>query len=306
VAEDICIQAFGVKREMKTRLAGFLMAGMLACSVSFAAGGSLESARKLYDRTNYKEAISVLEPLASASPADANIHFWIGKSYFMLGQYKRAGEAFEKATQLDSSNSEYFDWLGKAYGRRAETSGPLTAPGYASKARQNFEAAVRLNPKNIEAVNDLFEYYKEAPGFLGGGLDKASELTGKIKAVDPVEYQWALAQIAVKRKEYKTAEEHFRQAMDLAPRQVGRILDLARFLSKQGRIQESDEILAKAEKVAPNEPRVVFERASNLIRAKKNLDTAKALLEKYMKLPLTPDDPSREEAQKLLKTVAGA
>ena len=50
------------------------------------------------------------------------------------------------------------------------------APGHASKAHRYFEKAVELDPKNLEAMNDLFEYYLEAPGFLGGGFDKAQAL----------------------------------------------------------------------------------------------------------------------------------
>ena len=79
----------------------------------------------------------------------------------------------EKAFNAQPSNADYALWLGRAYGRRAETSGPFTAPGFASKARQYFEKAARLNPRNLEALSDLFEYYLEAPGFLGGGMDKA-------------------------------------------------------------------------------------------------------------------------------------
>ena len=53
----------------------------------------------------------------------------------MLGEYKSASDAFEHALALDSSHSSYYHWLGRAYGRRAETSFPLTAVNYAAKAR---------------------------------------------------------------------------------------------------------------------------------------------------------------------------
>ena len=102
---------------------------------------------------------------------DAAVFDLIGKNYFMLADFKKASESYEKAVAADPSNSEYQHWLGRAYGRRAETSSPFTAPGLASKARQHFEKAVALNPRNQEAVSDLFEYYLEAPGFLGGGFD---------------------------------------------------------------------------------------------------------------------------------------
>lgn len=271
----------------------------LAASVVHAASADLDRARKAYAHTQYEQSLHALKPLASST--DAAVQELLGKNYFMLGDYKKAIEAFQHAIEVSPNTSVYHHWLGRTWGRRAETSNPLMAPSYASKARQAFEKAVELDPKNLEAVNDLFSYYLEAPGFLGGGLDKAAALASKISAVDAVEGHYALAQIAEKRKEWNKAEQHFRTAMDMAPRQVGRIVDLARFLSKQGRDQESEVLFAKAETIAPNQPRVLFERASAYVRAKKNLGTAKVLLERYLRSPLTPDDPPREEAERLLK-----
>jgi Flp pilus assembly protein TadD len=268
---------------------------------AWANAADIDRARKLYSRGEHRQVVELLAPVTG----DAAAYELTGKAQFVMGDFKKAVQAFERAVELKPNSSTYHHWLGKAWGRRAETSNPLLAPGYASKARQNFEQAVALDEKNIEAINDLFSYYLEAPGFLGGGLNKAAALSEKIKAIDRIEYHYAQAQIAEKRKEFKTAEMHFRRAYDLAPRQVGRIIDLARFLSKQGRHQESEAMFVQAEKVAPNEPRLLFERASNYIRAKQNLDEAKALLERYLKAPLTPDDPPRAEAQKLLKQ-AGA
>jgi tetratricopeptide (TPR) repeat protein len=266
-------------------------------SLAWASAADIERARKLFSRAEYREVIQVLASV-TGDPAAYEL---TGKAHFVMGDFKKAVEAFERAVRLQPNSSTYHHWLGKAWGRRAETSNMLMAPGYASKARQHFEKAVALDEKNVEAINDLFSYYLEAPGFLGGGLDKAAVLSQKIKAIDPVEYHYAQAQIAEKRKEFKTAEMHFRRAYDLAPRQVGRIIDLAQFLSKQGRHQESEAMFVQAEKVSPDTPRLLFERANNYIRSKQNLDEAKALLERYLKAPLTPDDPPRAEAERLLK-----
>jgi tetratricopeptide (TPR) repeat protein len=272
----------------------------------FAAGSAeLDRARQLFGRSQYKAAIQALAPVANSS--DAPTQELLGRSYFMLGEFKQAAEAFERATQINPNSSVYFHWLGKAQGRRAETSSPITAPAYASKARAAFEKAVELDSKNIEAINDLFSYYLEAPGFLGGGLSKAADLAKRIQAIDPIEYHYAMAQIADKRKDYNAAESHFRRAFEMAPRQVGRIVDLARYLSNHGKPQESDALFAQAEKIAPNEPRVMFEKASHLVRNKKNLPEAKELLQKYLRSPITADDPPRSEAERLLKQAsAGA
>lgn len=274
---------------------------LLSTAALFAAGSAeLDRAKQLFSRSQYQAAVNVLAPVATSS-LDPATHELLGKSYFMISEYKKAAESFEKATTLDPNNSVYFHWLGKAQGRRAETASPFTAPSYASKARQAFEKSVELDGKNIEAINDLFSYYLEAPGFLGGGLNKAEALAKRIQAIDPVEYHYAMAQVADKRRDYGTAESHFRRAFELAPRQVGRVVDLAKYLSTHGKEQESDALFAQAAKLAPNEPRVMFERAQYYIRTKRNLNEAKALLERYLKSPLTPDDPPRAEAERLLK-----
>lgn len=278
----------------------FAAAGFLLLSWAlFGAAPDLTRAQDFYRRAQYRQVIDLLAP--SADSRDAGAQFMIGKAWFMLAEYKRANEAFEKAIAADSSKAEYFHWLGKAFGRRAETSSMLSAPMLASKARQNFEKAVELDGRNAEALNDLFTYYLEAPGFLGGGLDKATAIAGRIRAIDPVEYHFAMAKMAEKRKEFGTAESHFRQAFQLAPKSVGRAIDLARFLSKLGKDVESEAVFAQAEKIAPDSPRLLFERASAYVRAKKNLTAAKAMLERYLRAPLTPDDPPRAEAEKLLK-----
>jgi len=174
-------------------------------------------------------------------------------------------------------------------------------PGYASKARQYFERAVALDSTNGEAVNDLFDFYLEAPGFLGGGTHKAEALAKHIAELDAAEGHYALAQIADRKKEYDTAEQQLRRAAELAPRQVGRILDLAKFLSKRGRVKESEAMFDQAAKMAPNSPKVLYERAATYVKEHRNLKEARELLEQYLRSPLTPEDPSRERAEALLK-----
>jgi Flp pilus assembly protein TadD len=223
----------------------------------------------------------------------------------MAGEFKKATECLEKAVALNPNDSNAYHWLGRAWGRRAETSSWFTAIQYARKTRDAFEKAVDLNPANAEAVNDLFEYYLEAPGFLGGGLDKASKLIERIRALDPVEYHYAQARLAEKRKEYAQAEEQLRRAVELAPRQAGRIVDLAKFLAKQGRFQESDAVFEQARTLAPESPKVLFEEAQTYVKSRRNLALAQELLKRYLEAPLSPGDPPRSEALKLLRQAQG-
>jgi len=276
--------------------------GALFVSVALAANTDLERAERLYNRTNYEESLKVLE---ASSQKDGRAYRLMGQNYFMLGDYKKATEALSKAVELDPTSAESYHWLGKAYGRRAETSSPFTAPGYASRARKAFEKAVELDSKNVEAINDLFEFYLQAPGFLGGGLDKAAALAKRIAELDPVEGHYAQARLAEQQKQFGTAEEQLRRAVELAPQQIGRVIDLAKFLSQQGRIQESEQAFQLAEKINPNSPKLLFGRAETYIRDKRNLAEARALLKRYLQAELTPDDPPRSEAERLLREASG-
>jgi cytochrome c-type biogenesis protein CcmH/NrfG len=276
----------------------------LVSAACLAGEDSLQRAEELYQRTDYRTSLAALHDLAK--PLDAAAYCLMGRDYFMLGDYHKATDALQKALALQPSKSEYALWLGRAFGRRAETSNPFAAPMNASKARQYFEQAVALDPNNLEALNDLFDYYLQAPGFLGGGYEKAEAVAGRIAELNTAEGHFAQAQLAERRKHFDTAEEQLRRAMELAPRQVGRVLDLARYLAKRGRFQESEAAFDKAERLAPHSPKVYFVRAHTYVEEKRNLDKAKDLLVKYLQSDLTPDDPPREQAEKLLKEVSAS
>ena len=273
----------------------------LSCAL-WAAGPEYDQARKLYNLTEFDQSLKILGVIPQK---DGAVYDLIGRNYYMQGDFKKATESLERAVSAEPGNSEFNLWLGRAYGRRAETSSLLTAPGHASKARQYFEKAAQLNPRNLEAQSDLFEYYLEAPGFLGGGFEKAAATAEQIARINAAEGHWAQARLDEQRKQFSSAEEQLRRAIELTPHQVGRLIDLARLLAKQGRMEEAERSFARAEAIAPDSPKVLFAKADVYIKAGKNLNVAKDLLNRYLSLALTPEDPPRSQAEKLLKQLQG-
>src|ERR1022692_3087103 len=124
-------------------------------SLLWAAGPDVEQARKLYNLTDFDQSLRVLHAIPEKNGA---VYELMGRNYYMQGEYKKATEVLEKAVAAEPANSQYALWLARAFGRRAETSSPFTAPGQASRARQYFEKAAQLNPRNLDALSDLFEY----------------------------------------------------------------------------------------------------------------------------------------------------
>ena len=102
----------------------FIMAGFLSLANLAKPAESLEwvHARDLYERTDY--AGSLQEALAIQGK-DAAVLLLIGQDYFGLAEYKKSSEFLEKALTLEPNSPEISLWLGRAYGRRAETSSPF-------------------------------------------------------------------------------------------------------------------------------------------------------------------------------------
>jgi tetratricopeptide (TPR) repeat protein len=272
-----------------------LILGM--CGLLAAGSAGLEQARNLYNLTAFDESLRVLQ---SMPDKDAAVHDLMGRDYYMQGDYKRSTESLEKALAAEPGVAMHALWLGRAYGRRAESASIFTAPGLATKARQYLERAVELDPRNLDALADLFDYYVEAPGFLGGGMEKAQRTALQLSLVSPAEGYLAEAKLAEKRSQYSTAESHLRKAVEVAPQQIGKLIELARFLVRQGRVQEADQSLARAERIAPNSFTLMLAKAELFIKTGRK-PQAREILHRYLSAQLTADDPPRSEALRLLR-----
>jgi tetratricopeptide (TPR) repeat protein len=121
--------------------------------LAWASGPNLDRARKLYNLTEFQQSLEVLQAVPNK---DAAVYELMGRNYYGQGEFKKATEVLEKAAALEPGDSNLYLWLGRVYGRRAETSSMITAPGFANKARQYFERAAQLSPSNLDAQSDLF------------------------------------------------------------------------------------------------------------------------------------------------------
>ncbi len=241
-------------------------------------------------------------PRSNKSDSDASVFELLGQCYYQLGDFKKATDALEKAAALAPSDSMIQAWLGRAWGERAETSLVFAAAAHAKKAREAFEKAVRLDPGNAFAMNDLFNFYLQAPGIMGGGIEKARELLPSLARLDPPGSHLAQAKLDEEKKQFAAAETELRAAIKLAPGKLEPVLELAQFLARRGRHVESDQAFRQAANAAPDSPRILFAHAEALIKSKRDLSEARDLLKQYLAAKgLTPDDPPRWEALRLLK-----
>ncbi len=218
---------------------------------------TLEAAQQQFDAGNYSGAIRTLEAVAVSSPQDARLYFWMGRSYYELRDYKDASGQLERAVRLDSNNSEYHDWLGRAYGEDADHSHSFWL---ARKSREQFEEAVRLDPKNIPARRDLMEFYASAPWILGGSKDKAREQIAAIAALDQVEGALAQALFYKDTKRLDQAEPYYREIIEWKPHRVEPYLEVAAFYARRGDAAHMKEAVDLATSVNPSDIRLPYYR----------------------------------------------
>jgi tetratricopeptide (TPR) repeat protein len=137
---------------------------------------------RLFNDKQWTTAQQFFESFTSTNPTDAVGAFYLGRTLFEQQQYETSVEWLEKAALLDSANSSYHLWLGRAYGYSAQRASILWQFPLARKVKIHFEKAVELDPDNIDARADLAEYYLKAPRILGGGKEKAEAQAHEISA----------------------------------------------------------------------------------------------------------------------------
>jgi tetratricopeptide (TPR) repeat protein len=264
---------------MMKRIFEALFAVILPLSVLPAAA---DSAKDMLAAGRIDEAITVLNGRLSSAPTDAESSNLLCRSYFAIDDWDRAESACKRAVALDSNNSRFHLWLGRVYGGKADRANFLSAASLAGKVREEFERAVQLNPKDVDARMDLAEFYLEAPGIVGGGEDKAREQARTIATVNPARARWVYARIAEKKKDATTAEREYRQYIELSNGDADAWLNLALFLRRQKRLEEMEQALVKTSQAPMPKLDVLVDAAQILFRSGRNFPFAVQLLKRYL------------------------
>ena len=243
---------------------------------------AVDSARDMLAAGRVDEAITVLNGRLSSSPRDAESFNLLCRAYFALEDWTRAEPQCHKAISLEPNNSRFHLWMGRVYGEKAARANFLSAAGLAGKTRDEFQRAVELNPKDVDAGVDMAEFYVEAPGIIGGGQDKARVQARTIGAVNPGREHWVYARIAEKNKDAAAAEREYRLMIDLSHGDAESWLNMALFLRRQKRYDEMERAILKTSQAPLPRLDALVDAAQMLLRTGRNYPFAIQLLRQYL------------------------
>ena len=235
------------------------------------------------------DAISRLNLSLTAQPADAEAHNLLCRVYYQEQRWDDAIHQCETAVQLVPMDSGYHLWLGRAYGEKADSIHSIKAYGVAKKVKSEFERAVQLDSKNVDALSDLGEFYTAAPGIVGGGKDKARAVVQKLEPIEPPQAFQLKGLLAEKDKNYLLAESEFKAAVEASRQAPDAWMSLASYYARRKQWDQMLEALhagmdADEKAAKPHGPALV-DGAGILSRSHQQPQLATQLLQLYLASP---------------------
>lgn len=193
----------------------------LSHGVGFATGVA-EEALRLADSGHYGRALAIIEPSAKANPGDVDLQFRWGEALLGSRRPEAAIEVLSQVVARSPNNGLYRRVLGEAYRDQAQRQfesgasmlGMMRMSGIMRSAREEFEAAVRLNPHDAQALVNLASFHIMLPAMLGGSLETAHALEAQIDRLDPIQGLRVRAMEAEHKGDVARAEALLRRAAD--------------------------------------------------------------------------------------------
>lgn len=259
-----------------------LVLALLTPFAAFAAAPALTSGIQLFEARRYEEARKLFEPYVAKNPKDAEAVLYLGKTWFALRDYEKAAERLEQASALAPANSDAQLWLGRAYARMAVAASLFSKPGLAKKAKGAFDRAVVLDPNNLDARSDLFQYYLQAPGFMGGSVDQAREQAAEIRKRDGIRGVLASVSMRLHEKDAAGAERELAEAIQKSPAEPRLRLGLANLYQSQEKWDAAFDAAEAVLKTDPDNWDALYSIGRAGALSGQRLDRAEECLKRYL------------------------
>jgi tetratricopeptide (TPR) repeat protein len=281
----------------------------------------------LVEAGHFKRALPIVEQRYKANPKDPETLWLLSLLKQEFHDLNASLDLAEKALAANPKEPRYHVRVAEAAGESAEKGNPLHQLSMGRRFKKEIDAALALDPNNVDALGPLMEYYLQAPSLMGGDKAQAHAIPARIMRTDPVEGYFAEVRLASFDKQpgrfeelyrkavearpasaeahaalanylaggvkkFGEAEQHAREAIRIDADRVGGHSVLAATLVEQAKWRELDEALAAAEKAIPDNLGPYFSAASRCLVRGVELPRAERYLRKYLSQEPEPNMPS--------------
>ncbi len=259
-------------------LAALLIAALAPAA---ARAQSLEAGVKLFEAKKYVEAKTFFSPYAEKNPEAA---YYMGRIAGAQNQDNAIGW-FEKAMKMNPNSSVYVDWYGRGLADQASRASKFRLPFLAPKIKGAFEKAVALDPNNLDAREDLMQYYIQAPGVLGGSKLKARAIAIDVKNRNAYRGGFDVAAVCVGDKDFACAERELKALKVAYPDSANVYSQLAGFYANQKQFDNSFAVIDDRLKTNPGDMSALFSLGRTAALSGQSLDRGERALKGYLTSP---------------------
>ncbi len=269
-----------------------LVGAILLFRIEARAQGELEKAIQLFRENRLQEAKKSFQSCLKENQENSGAAFYLGRIYLVEDSLNKSVEYLKGAVVLDGNNSENHHWLGIAYGQMAQKAGLLKKAGLAKKMKKEIERALELDPDNVDAHFSLMQYYLNAPGFMGGSMEKAREQAEEIKKRASQEGHRAFALIYEKEKKYDLAEREYLAMIDADPGNLALQYEIGYWYQRTEQYNKAFQIFETILKTNPDQMNAYYQIGRTAAFSGSNLSRGEQCLKKYLQTPPEENNPS--------------
>jgi hypothetical protein len=213
--------------------------------------GAQPTAEGLIEAGHWKRARVLVEARIREAPDDPLAIYLMSQIRFAFGDASSPLKLAEKALAIDGGVAKYHRQVAEVTGVMAQHANMFQQLLLVRRFKKQIDAAIALDPKGIQSLRDLMEFYLLAPGIAGGNKAEALAIAERIGRIDRAQGFSAEARLAeldgdTWKKDAVTAEALLIKAAAAAPRNYKAKIELARFeLAKEHRNPEAAEAAAR-------------------------------------------------------------
>lgn len=235
---------------MRTPLALFV--ALVAGAFSVGRAQCTPAVQKLLTDQKYDDARAEVQSLVKKNAADDVALQCMGRVYFAMDKSNEAIDWFEKAIKANEKVASHHLWLANSLGDQAGHTNKLKLPFLARRIKSEFDRAAQLDPSSIDARHGLIQFYSQAPGVMGGSMDKAKEQAIEIEKLNAMRGHIEMAALLEREKDLPGAERELTAALGAAPDSNQAYNTLGNFYRRQKRYADAVTVYERLLKAKPD------------------------------------------------------